>query len=987
MTLDRKLRTCFITFMLLASTLSVLIILPETAKAEATGETVLYFHDVNMDMGKLVDEKQPTAENYTVWPPNILPLKSLDEEAFLEWFTLWTMKGIFDGLEDTNDMLGFEEMDGLFGSFEELMEMSVGSPLGIFGMYEYTGEETLQINGDVKFNLFVMSEFFSKLDAFKDSIQVSISSISPKTGFPSAIKNKTVDVDPKWFKDDIQNMDVVLEDVDHTLKPGDTLVFSVKIIPGDKPIGNFLDKNIDDESLIENLEDIREKLSNESSIEYQHLMSLLETIYEKRIEDKIGSNFSDFKSSVVDIIDTALELTNGTNITSTVVDVVNALRSSSIVYDSPTYDSSVTLPVVFGDNENYKTYYLHESNVMDEDKPAGDTSSTADIKSPQKWSAPDLSRSKVLTDASAKLFIGHRDILRLLNMGKANVVATLMYGDSEIASCEKELDKNSYLFNSLKSPEPIIFDFDFSDEEITYDSHLSLEVSVGNNSKKVNLFDKIRRDYRLFYDSTECNSYLSVIFEDTDHIQADFSADPADGKTVLGKSVVYTVDVTSDYSDDIEITIDDFSEDEQQKWDVSISDETFSISAGETKTIKITLESTATEYDEGDYTDEDTLDVSFIVGGKTGRALFDASAKISMDAVEYDVILSAPQGMNIQHGENDTYIFYIKNINTGFVPDNYNVTAKSEHNFSIEVDYSDPNYVNFDEKVSFSVAVHVPRYTGIESDLLTVTVVSKYGEEFVITVNTTIGSPNVFEKIYQFFEETANAMGLDGVLGDFAPYFLMLMLFTILFFLVIIIIVVLKKKSVKLVCPDNVKQIGPDDEAAYEIKIVNPTGYVQNYELKTEEVNPSAGWDASIDKVSLLVEPKSEQVVILTVKPTDFVKPDDLAEVKVIAVIPEKQKSSEISTITTLIDGKPSLKVVGVLHWPKKFKEGEIVKTSFKLENNGTASANNVTVVLYVNCGEKNKVEGITIPRGGYADVEIPWVAVKGKNEVHIEVV
>ncbi len=336
MTLDRKLRTCFITFMLLASTLSVLIILPETAKAEATGETVLYFHDVNMDMGKLVDEKQPTAENYTVWPPNILPLKSLDEEAFLEWFTLWTMKGIFDGLEDTNDMLGFEEMDGLFGSFEELMEMSVGSPLGIFGMYEYTGEETLQINGDVKFNLFVMSEFFSKLDAFKDSIQVSISSISPKTGFPSAIKNKTVDVDPKWFKDDIQNMDVVLEDVDHTLKPGDTLVFSVKIIPGDKPIGNFLDKNIDDESLIENLEDIREKLSNESSIEYQHLMSLLETIYEKRIEDKIGSNFSDFKSSVVDIIDTALELTNGTNITSTVVDVVNALRSSSIVYDSPT---------------------------------------------------------------------------------------------------------------------------------------------------------------------------------------------------------------------------------------------------------------------------------------------------------------------------------------------------------------------------------------------------------------------------------------------------------------------------------------------------------------------------------------------------------------------------------------------------------------------------------------------------------------------------
>ena len=164
----------------------------------------------------------------------------------------------------------------------------------------------------------------------------------------------------------------------------------VKIIPGDKPIGNLLDKTIDDEALIENLEDIREKLSNESSIEHQKLMDLLENIYDNRLADRFGLNFSDAKSFAVEIIDSVIQLTDGTNITDVLVDIVNALRSSSIIYDSLTYDSSVTLPVVFGDNENYKTYYLHENNVMDENKPTSDTSSaTADIKSPQNWAAPD----------------------------------------------------------------------------------------------------------------------------------------------------------------------------------------------------------------------------------------------------------------------------------------------------------------------------------------------------------------------------------------------------------------------------------------------------------------------------------------------------------------------------------------------------------------------------------------------------------------------
>ncbi len=91
--------------------------------------------------------------------------------------------------------------------------------------------------------------------------------------------------------------------------------------------------------------------------------------------------------------------------------------------------------------------------------------------------------------------------------------------------------------------------------------------------------------------------------------------------------------------------------------------------------------------------------------------------------------------------------------------------------------------------------------------------------------------------------------------------------------------------------------------------------------------------------------------------------------------------------VMTMIKGaKAELSFGSVFHWPKAFKEGDRVTSSFKLENKGNASASNVSVVLYVNNEEKNKVEDITIPAGGYADIKIPWIAVKGKNEIEIVV-
>ncbi len=100
----------------------------------------------------------------------------------------------------------------------------------------------------------------------------------------------------------------------------------------------------------------------------------------------------------------------------------------------------------------------------------------------------------------------------------------------------------------------------------------------------------------------------------------------------------------------------------------------------------------------------------------------------------------------------------------------------------------------------------------------------------------------------------------------------------------------------------------------------------------------------------------------------------------------DRPKVAKISTIVLLKDIKPKIEIIGVINWPKIFNKDDLVKTSFRVLNRGKVSANNVSIILYLNGKEKNKVEDITIPRGGYADIEMPWIAEKGKNEINIVV-
>ena len=108
--------------------------------------------------------------------------------------------------------------------------------------------------------------------------------------------------------------------------------------------------------------------------------------------------------------------------------------------------------------------------------------------------------------------------------------------------------------------------------------------------------------------------------------------------------------------------------------------------------------------------------------------------------------------------------------------------------------------------------------------------------------------------------------------------------------------------------------------------------------------------------------------------------------IQVVAAVLNKNKKAKVLTVTSIKDEEPEIAIARVFSWPRDLKKGDIVETSFRIENKGNVSVDNVTVILNVNGKEKNKVEEITIPSGGYADIKMPWIAVKGKNEINIVV-
>jgi len=172
-------------------------------------------------------------------------------------------------------------------------------------------------------------------------------------------------------------------------------------------------------------------------------------------------------------------------------------------------------------------------------------------------------------------------------------------------------------------------------------------------------------------------------------------------------------------------------------------------------------------------------------------------------------------------------------------------------------------------------------------------------------------------------------------------------------------------------CEERFAEIPPGGTAEFTVKIKNPLEKKEKnrirYKLRIEGKLPE-NWKAEVERDEIVLEGKEEKEVKVRVRVPKEASLEEWASLDFV-VIPQKGKSEKIDLLVTL----------------REPKEGERVITKVKIENVGEKDAENKKVILLVNGREKNRIEGINIPAGGKAEIEIPWIA-EEENEVEVKV-
>ena len=658
--------------------------------------------------------------------------------------------------------------------------------------------------------------------------------------------------------------------------------------------------------------------------------------------------------------------------------VLNSMISTSLVYDSVNHPSSVSLPFSIEseyDQENNVIYYLHSNNLMNFLSPESDDHSINDLTTNYNWNGPNLDRSKILEEVNVFLYISYKDINYLSDNIK--IKGKILYKNQEIGISEFILDKTQILSPTKILPINMIFN-DFQDIEIEYNENLSLELYLDNTS---DFGSGILKSADLFYDSVQYPSRISIIFSETNHIQLNITNEPSDNKIIPLGSVKYYIDIISELDDEIEI-VEISKTGNMDYWDLIIPDKT-SFTSGENKIIELTIISTENNlniYGE-------SIEIKFSVQGKTGKSTFIAEALISEDAIDYNIDIIIPPKKDIRHGTSGSYYFIVENNNTGLWPDSYSFEARSENDWNISIDPAYIEDIDVGENVEINVTIFVPKNTEILKDDLTLIVYSENGGiSKTVNLTSNIIPPNLIENIYSFFESLSKDLGLDEIFNDYSPHALVAIIFIIVFIIIILIVFLLTSKFVNIICSDRVKEISPDQIGVFKIKVVNPTKKIRNYTIDMVEKNNKSKWNISFSENKISLNPKQTKDITLSIKPTDLVQKNDWTEFDIIVKTDGKRKFEKISTMLILKNSFSKISIKDINHTPYFFKNGEKIITSFILYNNGNISTDKLIVSLFINGEEKNKVGDIIIPAEGFAEIKIPWIAVKGKNELNIVV-
>jgi hypothetical protein len=954
----KALRSILFTLMLiLGFLLPVLLSNPVLAESNS-GQTILYFTDAlnyseNGNFSEFgfasLSQTYPTKQNDSEYPPSLF-IKNTSKTFFKysadinQWITWFSSSWLLYFMDDSD--YNFSFLDDIFGDFE----LFLPNPYRVVEEYTYTGNDIVKINGDILYNLYFKPPITVQKPGDNVTIGLYSMNINSALPLPNRITNTTVKLTP-GLSNGIYNQQITLKNINHTVEPGESLLFTIEIVPCNKTLPTLLTKYID----LTRWEKIANRLENFSKIQ--------------TLQD-IGMVLKD----IVSLLEEA-------NITSEdFAEIINNMVSSSFIYDSADHPASVIIPARISE-EDIRIYYLHTIQEMNENRPVANNQSGSYklSETPTLWNSEPFDRNKILkvSDISADLYFDYYQILNIIS-GKITITAALYDNNITIASSEKELDRPSIL-DILKNPTtPVTFIFSGSDKEIAYGSRISIGVSLKNGTKTG------LGSVKLLYDSVDYPSALRVKLEETQNIKiTDITSNPSNMKIIPEGTVEYIFNVTSEKEDTLQIS--SVEREKTGDWEITVPEST-TVSANSQTNIHVFIKSQSNRKEA--YGNNITLTI--IVSGNTGIARQVVSAEVSQDAIQYEVeILGYSNSINISKGENRSFYFVIKNNNTGAIDDvdSYTITASSKNLWPL-IPRENIRNLPIGENTNTDdarVVIQVPKNTTLDSDIITITVTSDSDPSATATINVTVyvTGEDFLENIYTLFDNLAETLGLNEIFGSYGAIVLVTILMVIILFLLLILVLVFTTKHVRIICLGRIKEIEVIEKAIFELTLNNPSKKTESYEIFAEQTALSSKWMIAIEPLATVIDGRQSKTVQIIVTPNSNNDSKDWTQITVHVKTPGKKRTESIRLIAMMKEGKTLLKLENVSHWPTVFNPGERITTSYSISNNGTVSANNLKVFFYLNGKQKNMVE-VTIPTGSIADLEIPWIAVKGKNKIRI---
>lgn len=221
---------------------------------------------------------------------------------------------------------------------------------------------------------------------------------------------------------------------------------------------------------------------------------------------------------------------------------------------------------------------------------------------------------------------------------------------------------------------------------------------------------------------------------------------------------------------------------------------------------------------------------------------------------------------------------------------------------------------------------------------------------------------------------------------------------------------ILPRRYLKLRAKEKVAEVSAGNPATYLLHVENRRKR-RPVEVELAITRPPKGWSASlaVEKElpsgfkELLGEDEAMRVplsarkvgantatVRVTVKPPTGADPDEWAELDVSAIPyikdePRVRRGKE-ARVVTLVKARAAHAVIqNVTHEPAAFRVKDDVTTTVIVANTGDGDTPPLPIVLEVN-GEEVGREVVTIPSGGEACIEFPWIVQTAEARVRVAV-